>query len=1290
MLIQNAILLLACTTAPATIDRVGPNAVPKSVLEGEWYHRATVADVPYGSAATFVGAEGDLERLRWSIEEDWLMGYRSYPNVDDADDAEGPYYGAPVAVYGIEKHFDIRRSYNPATGEETNVVEENTEADWQDRAYVRVDWSTNHAEVGFTLAGVELSVLSFYDEDPGGEHAPVFEDSDGDGVIDAFHFRQQVLAEPDTQVIAGYGDVPTCYFYGSQQYECDATEVSIAQSFVKVDAEREYVGQAYDDRWMETFGVFETMRLDYDRRYGLTETGRVWFANRHNLWSTWLARDDSGAPLCVLGDVESPCSSFSVDDGAEPVELPYSDRQVRQIVYHLSPDFPEDLRDAAQVLAEQWNAPFRDTVNELRRWECLAHADGLADCPLDEDLQVFLLCPNNPSEPGDPEVCSTDHGGSATHGPDGEPDLAEIGDLRYSFLYYVDEPQISSPYGYGPSAADPYGPTLALADGELGLGAGEIISANAYVYGHVLDRVATTTADLVELINGGISTEDFIDGENVQSWVEAVTEGGSAGGASMVGSDPLPEVWDEEAVAAIVERMDTTWAANLDVGRPDGVTDAVAWLDWVEGELIDRGVVGRTEGAFDAMAASEFGELFWSEETVGSYGFDPSADVDLDGLSPLDLVRPQSLLGVEEGLVVAGQHAVDLLPEGYTDPSLVGLALQYAEANTPYEDIWTEVRTASFGDVALHELGHNFGLRHNFSGSFDAFNFHPGYWELRDDGDMGPRHVDPETDAELEGGIRGYQYSTVMDYLGARNGAWHGLGHYDAAAVKFLYGQLVEVLTGVSTEDFGGSDAATLVSYLSFYDSYSTYPGVVLFYSDGSLDGVHYTEWPGLVGDLEARANVPLSRMRSSWYGTDGEDSAFNEGLTVRRGYDGLASKGNPAVPYRFCSDEFASGMACDRRDEGADFYEIQQTLMTRYWNGYLLNNFRRDRYGFDTSGSHLDYVYNRYFDPLRTFAVYYALLHAAYDAETDDAAAAFFAADEGFGSWTAAEAEALQFLVQVLLRPEPGAFSLAEDPAGDTYYTPVYGDGELEIELVTGAWYSSEWDFDAGYHWFDKQTIIGSYWEKLMALEVLTNTEPYSVIGVDTAVDPRAYGLGFQDLWEAPLHRLLGELVAGDVTSYAPTVEDGELVWRDFGDVGTSWPPEGQAQVEPAAYWSVKTAAGLYGKALLQRGYDNDFLNRSRIWIDGTGDAPAPSEETEEVRFTDPESGLTWVAWRYDEDGVELGSAARMLDRANALSVRCEGQGAVEWADAEAACAELESYSADIQLQAEIFDAWG
>ena len=55
--------------------------------------------------------------------------------------------GNPVFAYKITSHFDRQRDYNPATGEQTNVLLENTtDRPWYQREYMRVDWRSNVAQ----------------------------------------------------------------------------------------------------------------------------------------------------------------------------------------------------------------------------------------------------------------------------------------------------------------------------------------------------------------------------------------------------------------------------------------------------------------------------------------------------------------------------------------------------------------------------------------------------------------------------------------------------------------------------------------------------------------------------------------------------------------------------------------------------------------------------------------------------------------------------------------------------------------------------------------------------------------------------------------------------------------------------------------------------------------------------------------------------------------------------------------------------------------------------------------
>src|SRR5690606_32152645 len=145
------VALSGCAEAVGDIDRTQPNKLKKADLDGVWYMMETVTDVPATSRATIEGETGRMELIGWVVEENYLFAYRAYPLLPGSDDvdsdpeayAEG-FREAPVAAYPILSHFDVIREYNSSTGEQTNVLVENTsDRPWYERDYIRVDWSRN-------------------------------------------------------------------------------------------------------------------------------------------------------------------------------------------------------------------------------------------------------------------------------------------------------------------------------------------------------------------------------------------------------------------------------------------------------------------------------------------------------------------------------------------------------------------------------------------------------------------------------------------------------------------------------------------------------------------------------------------------------------------------------------------------------------------------------------------------------------------------------------------------------------------------------------------------------------------------------------------------------------------------------------------------------------------------------------------------------------------------------------------------------------------------------------------
>jgi len=164
-----AALLVGAATTPLAgcagqgdVDRTQPDKVQKSIFlnaDGTpkiFYFRQTYVGVPSTSNWAFEGTQGAMEKVRFEIKEKFLVAYRAYdyaPGASNDFTSTGNNTDAPILMYAIKSHFDVKREYNPGTGEQTNVISENTtDRPWDQRQYMRVDWSSNLTEGKVTQA----------------------------------------------------------------------------------------------------------------------------------------------------------------------------------------------------------------------------------------------------------------------------------------------------------------------------------------------------------------------------------------------------------------------------------------------------------------------------------------------------------------------------------------------------------------------------------------------------------------------------------------------------------------------------------------------------------------------------------------------------------------------------------------------------------------------------------------------------------------------------------------------------------------------------------------------------------------------------------------------------------------------------------------------------------------------------------------------------------------------------------------------------------------------------------
>lgn len=1264
----------ACASEEPPIDRVQPNALSKSMFDGEWYLHRTVIDTPYSAGTTFVGEGFAMSKIKWSIEENFLIARRTYQLQAGAENGgvagAGVNRTAPVAMYAIQSHFDIRRQYNPSTGEETNVIEENAiDRPWNEREYMRVDWSKNlisepDNSLTGALAAVELDPVNFYVNDPSHPWAPRFE-ADENGDVTYMDIVNKYFAQPD-MVTAQYSDgtlvqVPRCYLISDAHLDCQPSEIAVRSSYMKVP-DRDYEPLEYTADRMTRFGYFLTMRDGYDPNYGITANNRFRFANRHNIWQQSHARDKDGKFISCVENAACPGDGSYCDvtiarakrESSGKCTIPFREREIRPIAYYLSEGFPEDLEPDAQAMADEWNSALQATVGSLRAIECQENDGGNCEALRQVDEDVFVLC-HNPVERGDDPAC----------GKAGK--VVQVGDVRYNMLAWVSEPHLGSPLGYGPSFPDPE--------------TGEVISAMAYIYGAAMETVTAYGRDLVALLNEDLTEERLTDNNQFGNWIRDPSPETLELAAAIKNpafAQQTPEWMNRHAVdvgaddvASIDGAMTLDWMRDLarikrgagDVPRAE---DLLARVDAARTRIIDAvgelriGDQGRARLA--ALRDTKFERLMIDDESVIAAGYAPGTALTDDVIEKASPLRGMSIeaMRAREDLRRQVQNPRNgcILTASFADDGILGLAREISRAakdgksvrwhgvdysvgsggKIDYVAVNQMLRHPIFHAVAAHEVGHTLGLRHNFVGSFDSANYHDQYWKLRMASNQPSatcksgvcsRLYDPMTQAEIDGRIREYQYSTVMDYPNnSIVGDAHGIGKYDRAAIKMGYGDLVEVFSSVPTAN------QELVAQIGALNDFGwPAPLDVSALDRNVVRVIPYTEFPEIVGGLEslrAREDVRFGAL------VDGTG-------TFEAGVPTSTADGRPTVPYRYCGDEFSDfSPECLRYDAGADVYETVMSQIDTYWNYYIFNNFMRQRLGFDPDAIQ-SRVYSRYFSKLEGANTYYTLFRGIM--EDIGANDFFFQAEDGFGPFTAAVGGAYELFGKVIGTPEPGNYT----NIGGVYEnsgssgTSGFGGGGLVIDTFDGRRLRTGYDFGPDSSFFFL-TRAGFFNDKALALQMLTYSD-VRVIGQDTTSDIRRYQISYYTTFQDATSSVFRAAIGNDWDTFAPrAVSGGKLVYPDVTHHLTRDGMAGDV-VDPNFGFTLEFYAMVYGMAFMPRTFDQDFVDQARIFVQGGAESVQLDASIDTVRFVDEDSGLVYLAPKYpDASGNETGVGAQVL----------------------------------------------
>ena len=800
-----------CAQERPPIDRVNAGVVAKEFFVGKdlsdasddptFYWRNYVVGASVSNSLIGVGSWGGVDRIKWEITEHLLLARKAYqiataqdasaqtdPNAPGSTDVYGAKLvptetGTVVAAYNIESQFDIRRAYNPQTGEELNIVEENTsDRPWNERQYMRVDWSTNMVDnpmwedmfVGKVFGKLNVTSLAYAVSDPRSDDAPHFEINDGYfDITNKYYISPAQTASPFSDYT---GSVPTCIvigiYTGSSTYDCNAQEATVRHSYWRVDPNHDFeplentkanldvIGNPGGLGSSESVGIVTAGVQGFDPQYGYTDKLYHRFAHHHNVWVKSHAdiacqtNDDvdanGTADECegYQGSLGSQCDVFT-----KKCTLPYRDRQIKTIGYWVNSDAPSELLDPVDAsgnatgrgtledLIYSWNQLMSVGLAYAREVECRRTGDGSRDdChsqyfdstddPTTKQMVSFGGWLTDVPTDKTPAItfCHNPTRSYDVHGTCGETGaMARVGDIRKNFIFYW-------PY-------DSRAPWGGIANWNADPLTGEILGGAAAIMGRSATFAAALERDVLQVAMGDTKIEDLIQG------APAATYSKYLNGGSMP-QQPLSTAELSRRIASLDAN-----GARIALGLPPPPADqSQATMQEVAHQIASVNDPTQFSTAlltFDALAKkvqnttveTQLVDPSWLVNAIGSSPSTSLTDDVLNQASPIrgqDPGRIHAFADVlQAGLAQRGVCFLENDAPAYGSvqlPSLAGwFKAKYgsldpvARGQAMYTDLWKE----TVKGIALHEIGHSLGMLHEFASSWDALNYQPQYWQLR-------------------------------------------------------------------------------------------------------------------------------------------------------------------------------------------------------------------------------------------------------------------------------------------------------------------------------------------------------------------------------------------------------------------------------------------------------------------------------------------------------------------------------------------------------------------------------
>lgn len=1243
-----------CGDEQPPVDRLGVNIVDKSVFEGSWYMSSVVLDVDYEAAGlgTFpgdaasdnVGSFGALPRIRWVVDENFLYAYRDYELTigGEGEPIEpGDVLGQPVAAYRIEKHFDIKREYNTTTGEEINLLVENdSDRRWYERQFMRVDWSKNLLTRYFGQTQDLYEIFGLWVREPADIYVqqqsnfpdswrPRFHQMQCNGATDtsagcteaerdlasdfdtgeiyAFDFVTQDLLSPGT-VPDPFTGAPTnwCVSVYSDAPICSTMAVYLRTSFMKVSPKRQYQPTNWVDSRQERFGYFRNTQSTYDRMtaaddpyFGYTDFLN-YAINRHNMWMQWTRTDGTA--------------------------IPYSERQVRPIVFYITSEMPAHLVKPTFDFMSEWNATLMTTVRSLRgqanptypTMECqTARPDDYCFCQADSDGTIL-----NPTCPGkyDPFESPAQAMARGVTNPfdchvevpaGAEPNMDDVAVASRltdeSFYGWFDAKLVGSEcvavvrnntcnrksiaanggsvdglecqergdmrFKFVSYVDQPGTGFLGITTFRANPVTGEIVAGDANIGGPALDGYRTRALQVYDLVNGNVTEQEFYTGEDVRAYVETLNNVVQPATPRIDFTTALRQnaaAVPPRELEALHERMGDFMHRAEQLRGPDGRARVFS----------DRRqrLVG---SEFERRLLSNYDTLAMAGITNLPTGTGPGQinEAILNQVSPFrNNVHEQLRKFDERETRIASRNLH--LPTEYVDHSVMHFATKHAD--WPRARFEFELNRLLYRETQAHEMGHTLGLRHDFGASADTGNYHDGYYEINE------RYPLPDPADYDRDGVPGLNPNEgelfERDYAEARRlRELAGIDGWMNSSLMEYTANWYERVQPAGRYD----NAAIMMGYgdiIEVHDNSADLdpseinplntPRVLFKHYEGGEACETDADCPYSAGGSHAAELLATNRengvtqrcITNPRVSTLKMCSSFRDDLTPK------APRWLP-VDYRFCTDERATGLStsvgtlgwCNRYDEGDSYREIVQNISESYDRMYLFTNFRRYRRGFDISNYVFDEVIGRRFIILQNL-YQHLLFNYSSDPAFRSNPGAFGFVDSFF-----ATADVLNFYAKVLASPNVGAYRW--DPNWERYrrsnVDPNAPGAELRVPVGLGRYSDSV--YQAGLTGIERIERIGTFYDKLFAMDLMTQRGIASSYTRDLP-----FFTNFYDLFPNEMQQIFGGMIRNVPEEYMPRVDcasgtfprcnNPRVVYMDFYRGDCTTPDSDTCRPDPAA----------------------------------------------------------------------------------------------------------------------------